>query len=185
MTGAAAMSDPATIRKIVDRNIQILAHKPSRGLLTRTTRARLAGGLRCEIEEDGWRLAADMPAKVGGEDTAPTPGTLGRGALASCLTIGIATWAVRMGVPISSLEVAVEADFDARGELGLSNGSGEDVPAGYSAVRYAIAIESPADEGAVNAVLDRVERHSPYLEVFGRPVALSRTVRLNGRELDG
>src|SRR3954465_3035842 len=96
------MTDQCTVRRIVERNIELLALKPSRGHLTCTTRARLADGLRCEIEEGPGRLAADLPAKVGGEETAPTPGVLGRAALAGCLTIGIAPWAARPGVPLGS-----------------------------------------------------------------------------------
>jgi uncharacterized OsmC-like protein len=99
------MADQGTIRAIVERTIELLALKPTRGQLTRATRARLASGLRCEIEEGPWKFAADMPAKAGGDDTAPTPGALGRGALASCLTMGIAIWAARLGVPIEALEV--------------------------------------------------------------------------------
>jgi len=142
------------------------------------TRARLANGLRCEIEEGPWRLAADLPAKVGGEGTAPTPGVLGRAALASCLAIGVAAWAARLGVAIGSLEVEVQADFDARGELGMGNG----IPAGYSEVRYAISIESGAPRHELDRLLDLAERHSPYLDVFGRAVPLKRVRHLNGEE---
>src|SRR5512132_2992391 len=126
--GSTGMSNRLTIQAAAERSIQLLALKPSRGLITCATKARLADGLRCEIEEGSWKLAADMPAKLGGGETAPTPGVLGRAALASCLVIGIATWAARQGVPIDALEVEVEADFDARGELGIGNG----VPPGYT-----------------------------------------------------
>jgi uncharacterized OsmC-like protein len=171
------MADPAAIRAIAERNMELLARKPTRGHLTCATRARLVDGLRCEIEEGPWRLAADMPAKVGGDETAPTPGVLGRGALAGCLTIGIAAWAARLGVPLDALEVEVQADFDARGELGMG-----DVPAGYTAVRYRVSIESPASRERLDELLSVAERHSPYLDVFGRPMALSRSVRRNGAE---
>jgi uncharacterized OsmC-like protein len=120
------MASQAAIRKIAERNIQLLALKPSKGHLTCTTRARLADGLRCEIEEGPWKLAADMPAKAGGEESAPTPGVLGRAALASCIVMGIAAWAARLGVPIDALEVEVQADFNVRGELGV----GEGIPPG-------------------------------------------------------
>lgn len=171
------MQDQATIRAIVERNIQVLAHRPSRGHLTCATRARLVDGLRCEIEEGPWRLAADMPAKAGGTDSAPTPGMLGRGALASCLAIGVATWAARLGVPLDSLDVEVEADFDARGELGFEN-----IHPGYGEVRYRVRIESPANEGELGKVLAMAERHSPYLDVFGRALTLRRVPHLNGKE---
>jgi uncharacterized OsmC-like protein len=114
------MADPTKISEIAERNAKMLALKPTRGHLTGVTKARSVDGLRCEIEEGPWKLAADMPVKAGGDETAPTPGMLGRGALASCLVIGISTWAARLGVPIEALEVEVQGDFDARGELGVS-----------------------------------------------------------------
>jgi uncharacterized OsmC-like protein len=172
------MSDPSTIRAIAERHVQLLAMMPSRGHLTCATRARLVDGLRCEIEEGPWKFSADMPAKVGGGETAPTPGVLGRGALASCLTIGIAVWAARLGVRIDALEVEVQADFDARGELGVGNG----VPPGYTQVRYVVSIESPAPQHELDELLSMAERHSPYLDVFGRAMAMSRILRLNGAE---
>jgi uncharacterized OsmC-like protein len=172
------MAEQSTIREIAERNIQLLALKPSRGHLTCATRARLVDGLRCEIEEGPWRLAADMPAKVGGDETAPTPGVLGRAALASCLAIGIASWAARLGVPIDAVDVEVQADFDARGELGMGTGA---LP-GYTEVRYAIAIESPASRHLLDEVLDLAERHSPYLDVFGRAIPLRRVPHLSAVE---
>jgi uncharacterized OsmC-like protein len=172
------MSNRLTIQAAAERSIQLLALKPSRGLITCATKARLVDGLRCEIEEGPWKLAADMPAKVGGTETAPTPGVLGRAALASCLVIGIASWAARQGVPIDAVEVEVEADFNARGELGVGNG----VPPGYTEVRYAVSIQSPAPKQALDGVVDLAERHSPYLDIFGRAIALRRVRHPNDRE---
>lgn len=172
------MTDQATIRQIAERNIQLLAMRPARGLLSCTARAHLRDGLSCEIAEGPWRLMADMPAKVGGDETAPTPGVLGRAALASCLVIGIARWSARLGIPIDGLEVAVHADFDARGELGADDG----VRPGYSQVRYEIALDSPAPRERLVELLDLAERHSPYLDIFGSPMVLSGSRRLNGRE---
>ncbi|MGH6917038.1 MAG: OsmC family protein [Geminicoccaceae bacterium] len=171
------MADQGTIRAIVERNIELLALKPARAHLTRATKARLVDGLRCEIEEGPWKFAADLPAKVGGDDTAPTPGALGRGALASCLTIGIAIWAARLGVPIDAVEVEVQADFNARAELGM-----DPVPPGYSEVRYLVSIDSPASRPELDELLALAERHSPYLDVFGRAMALRRVLHVNGVE---
>ncbi len=173
------MADQTTIRQIAERHVQLLTARPARGLLSCTARARLRDGLRCEIEEGPWRLAADMPAKVGGDETAPTPGVLGRAALASCLVIGITAWAARLGIPVDALEVAVHADFDARGELGAAEG----VRAGYMEVRYEIAIDSPAPRERLVAMLELAERHSPYLDVFGHPTAMSGSRRINGQEV--
>ncbi len=172
------MTDPSTIRAMAERSIQLLTMKPSRGHLTCITRARLVDGLRCEIEEGPWRLAADMPAKVGGDETAPNPGVLGRAALASCLAIGIASWAARLGVPIDALEVEVQADFDARGELGMGDG----IQPGYTEIRYAVAIASAAPQHLLDEVLELAERYSPYLDNFGRALTLLRVPHLAGVE---
>jgi uncharacterized OsmC-like protein len=161
--------DQARIREIAERNIRLLQAKPTKGHLTCATRARLAEGLRCEIEEGPWKLTADLPRKAGGEDSAPTPGMLGRGALASCLVIGVATWCARLHVPVDSIEVEVEADFDARGELGMG-----EVRPGYKEVRYAVSVESSAAGHLVDEAIELAERSSPYLHVFGMPIPLRR-----------
>lgn len=172
------MANPTQIKEIAERNAEMLTLKPARGHLTGITTARLADGLRCEIAEGPWKLTADMPVKAGGEETAPTPGMLGRGALASCLVIGISMWAARLGVPIDALEVEVEGDFDARGELGVG-----DVSPGYQEVRYLISLDSPAPQQAIAELIETAERHSPYVDVFSRSQSMKRTLRLNGGEV--
>lgn len=170
------MSDQQAIKRIFERHVELLTHRPARGLLTFATTARLVDGLRCEIEDGAWRLAADMPAKVGGTDTAPSPGALGRGALASCLVIGLSRWAARLGVPLDELEVEVEADLDARGELGMSR----EIRPGYGEVRYKISIRSSASRERVDELMATAERYSPYLDIFGRAVALRGIRQVNG-----
>ena len=170
--------DRLAIREIAERHVRLLSARPERGRLSCATRARLVDGLRCEIEEGPWKFAADMPAKVGGSGTAPNPGVLGRGALAGCLTIGIAAWAARLRVPLDGLEVEVAADFDARGELGMG-----DVRPGYREVRYTVSIDSPAPRHEVERLLAMAERHSPYLDIFGRAIALKRALHVNGKEV--
>jgi len=172
------MANPTQIKEIAERNAEMLTLKPARGYLTGITTARLADGLRCVIAEGPWKLTADMPVKAGGEETAPTPGMLGRGALASCLVIGISMWAARLGVPIDALEIEVEGDFDARGELGVG-----DVSPGYQEVRYLISLDSPAPQQAIAELIETAERHSPYVDVFSRSQSMKRTLRLNGGEV--
>lgn len=173
------MTSPQTIRGITERNVKFLAMKPGRGHLTGVTRARIEDGLRCVIEDGPWTLAADMPVKVGGEETAPTPGALGRGALASCVAITIAAWAARWEIPLEAVQVEIQAEFDARGELGMD----DSIPPGYEEVRYVISIESPASEEVIAELIATAERYSPYVDVFARGQTMKRIVRLNGEEV--
>ena len=173
------MVDDTSIRDTAERNVRTLGRKPARGHLTGVTTARIADGLRCEIEEGPWKLATDMPPAAGGAGTAPTPGVLGRGALASCLAVGVRTWAARLGIPVQSIEVEVQGDFDARGELGMD----DDIRPGYADVRYVVSIESRAAESDVRRLLDAAERYSPYYDVFSRATPVRRHARLNGAEI--
>jgi len=171
------VADPRTIKQIFERNVELLTHKPARGFLTFATTARLVDGLRCEIEDGAWRLAADMPANIGGNNTAPSPGVLGRGALASCLVIGLSRWAARLGVPLDALEVEVEADLDARGELGMS----AEIRPGYGEVRYTISLRSPAPRELVKDLIATATSYSPYLDIFGHAVVLRGIHHLDGQ----
>ena len=113
------MTEPADIRTAIERNVKAVTLRPSVGQGTAVTRVRLGESLSCEITEGPWTLSAGMTGKYGGDGSAPNPGVLGRAAFGSCLAIGYAMWAARLGVSITSLEIDVQADYDVRGELGV------------------------------------------------------------------
>jgi uncharacterized OsmC-like protein len=105
-----------------------------------------------------------MGPAAGGAGAGPSPGVLGRGALGSCLALGYAMWAARLGVVLDSVEVEVQADYDSRGELGVA----DDVAPGYSQVRYHVTIASRAPEEDVRRVVETADKYSPYRDVFAR-----------------
>ena len=156
-----------------DRNARALEKRPSLGRNTARSVARISDGLTCEIEEGDWRLTADMPPQAGGAAAGPTPGVLGRAALGSCLAIGYVLYAAKAGLPLASVEVVVEADFDDGVVFDVS----DSVP-GYLDVRYAVTVHSDAPEADILRVLDEADAHSPYRDVFGRAQRMSRTTRV-------
>lgn len=82
--------------------------------------ARLVDGLRCEITGPyAEKVTTGMPPAIGGAGSAPSPGWLFRGALASCTATVIAMRAAKLGVALKVLEVTLETDCDHRGMLGL------------------------------------------------------------------
>jgi uncharacterized OsmC-like protein len=162
------------LRTLLERNAQAVSLKPSIGQFTGRTTVRLKPGLACEVTDGEWTLTAGVGAKNGGNNAGPNPGVLGRGALGSCLAISYAMWATRLGVELESLEVEIEADYDTRGELGVS----DDVPPGYSQVRYIVTVSSPASEADVRRVLDTTDKYCPYLDVFARAIDVRREVRI-------
>lgn len=168
------MDGDEKIRAALERNAKAVSLRPSVGQGTAKTKVRLKPGLECEVEEGNWKLTVGMSEKSGGTNAGANPGIFGRGALGSCLAIGYGMWAARLGVPITSLEVEVQADYDSRGELGIA----DDVPPGYSQVRYTVTVESPASEEDVMRVLDTADKYSSYRDVYARAHDVRREVRL-------
>ena len=156
------------VREAFERKAKAVALRPAVGKKTARTTARLKPGLECRVEEGAWTLTAGMSENNGGNNAGPSPGFFGRGALGSCLAIGIGMWAARMGVRIDDLTINVEADYDSRGELGVS----DDVPPGYTEVRCTISVVSSAPEADVRRVIEQAEKYSPYKDVFSRATPL-------------
>lgn len=166
------------VKAALERNVAAVSRRPSVGQGTAVTRVRLGDNLRCEVEDGPWTLAVGMTDKYGGDDSAPNPGVLGRAALGSCLAIGYSMWAARLDVPITSLEVEIQADYDVRGELGVR----DDVRPGYSEMRYIVTVQSEASEEEVMRVLDTAEHHSSWLDDIANPVPVTREIRLRTPE---
>lgn len=162
------------VREALERNARAVALRPSVGQGTASTRVTLQPGLACEVVEGPWRFTVGMTEKYGGTNAGPNPGIYGRAAVGSCLAIGYAMWAARLGVPIDALNVEIQADYDTRGELAVD----DDVRPGYTAMRYIVTVESRASEEEILRVLDTADRYSSWRDDMLNPVPLEREVRL-------
>jgi uncharacterized OsmC-like protein len=165
------------IRATFERNARALELRPGLGRGTAVTHVTVRDGLACEVREGPWTFVTDMSPKSGGAGAGPNPGILGRAALGGCLAIGYVMWAAKRGVPITSLEVAVETDYDSRGLYGVAG-----VDPGYSAIRYIVDVRSPAPEPEIMRVLDEADAHSDFLHVFRHPQEVTREVRVTTEE---
>ncbi len=167
------MTPQEKIKEAVGRSTKALSIKPSLGLGTGISKAKIINGLTCEITEGKHKLFADMPESAGGNATAPTPGVYGRAAFCSCLAISYMMKASAMNIKIDSLEVEVQADYDDGALFGTSSAS-----PGYQEVRYTVTIESDAAEPEILQMLDIADKQSPYLDVFARQQKCVRTVQI-------
>jgi len=158
------MTDTRSIKRALERNTKAISLRPAVGLGTSITRATVTNGCTCEITDGPWKFISDLPESEGGTNQGPTPGVLGRGALVSCLAMGIVIRAAEMEIPLDSVAVEVHADWDARGYLGL----GEGVPPGYTQLRVIVDIISSASEERVRELVAIAERLSPYVDTFRR-----------------
>lgn len=161
------MSTLQRLRDAFDRMEHVFNKRPAMALATNVARARVIEGVHCEATEDTWHFALDLPGDSGGTDAGPTPGVLGRAALASCLAMGYSVQLARLGIEPRSIEVEVQADSDHRGMLGLT-----DHP-GYTALRHTLYLDCDAPAESVQPAIERAQRLSPYLCMFkaGQPVS--------------
>src|SRR3970282_842735 len=109
------MAGAKDIKTIQERNMKALKLRPSVGQGTATTTVRVRTGVTLDIEDGGWTLVADEMPGDGGAGLGPDPGVLVRAGLGSCLAMGYVQWAALLDIPLDSVEVVVEADYDAGG----------------------------------------------------------------------
>src|ERR1700682_6033936 len=112
-------------------------------LRVRSGQADLSDPLHCvampvSTPDISWRSGAH-PA-VGGTGDVPCSGDLLLGALAACQETTIRMVAANMGLELSSLEVEIEADWDARGTLAMG-----DYRIGLTAIRCTTRVTVPQD----------------------------------------
>ncbi len=160
------------IKRAFERKVRALTARPFIATGTAKTCVTLDRNLRCLVSDGDWDMVVDMHTNYAGDNTGPNPGVLVRGAFASCLAVGYAMWAARLGVVLDSLEVTVEADYDARGEFAVD----ESVDPGYQAVRYTVRVESESTDTEVMQVLDTADRYSSIRDLYARSIPIERSV---------
>jgi uncharacterized OsmC-like protein len=173
------MRDPKKIERLktaLERNLKALELRPTVGRGTAVTTVRIRDACTAEIEDGGRKMIADESVKDGGNGEGPDPGVYGRAALGTCLAIGYAQWAAKFGVALDSIEVEVQADYDAVTMFGLDDSR----PPGWSAMRYVVRIASSAPEADVQRVIDYADAHSPLLDDFARPLSVTRELYIAG-----
>lgn len=158
------MSTREEIRDTLDRVSRTVLQKPSFGQRVYSNVAVIESGLSCRMHEKNSVLAADLPRAMGGEDSGPSPSTLFRAAISSCVAMGIKMWAARRDVEIDRVEVCIETDSDARGQLGVADA----VAPGFGDIRMQIRIESCADADLLREVVQTSLRYSPMIDVLRR-----------------
>jgi uncharacterized OsmC-like protein len=141
---------------------------------TATTKVSIRSGVTCDIEDGGWKLIADESVGDGGAGLGPDPGVFGRAALGACLAMGYVQWAAVLEVPIDSLEVVVEADYNAAAMFAVD----DTAPPGWGAIRYTVDISSPAPEERVRELIEHADRYSPLLHDFAKPVPVTRELHI-------
>ena len=173
------MSDTQSIKQALDRATRTVTLRPERGQRVYRNVAIVSEGTLCQVEEAGRTLTLDVGKAVGGSDAGPTPSMVLRSAMSGCVAIGLKQWAARRDVPIDHVEVVLETDVDARGQLGLC---GKAAP-GFEGIRLTIAVTSPASLEAIEEVVAMSLKYSPLMDVFANPQVVEHQVSVNAPDI--
>ncbi|EHD21158.1 MULTISPECIES: OsmC family protein [Brenneria] len=141
---------------------------------TITARATAEGrsGIR-HIRIREHHIISDSPPDFAGYNLGPASPEIFIGSLSSCLTHIFLIHAADRQIPLSRLEVEVQADVDLRaGKEGY-----EDIPFYPFNLRYTVEIDSSADEAEITALHQAVETWCPVLNLIKRPQPLEGTIR--------
>ena len=174
------MKSPSEIKVALDRAANMLEAKPAIGQRAYSSVATVASGLACAVTEKEWTFASDIPEAMGGENGAPSPSTLFRAAVASCVAMGIKMWAARKQVAIERVEVCFRTDVDARGQFGVCN----DVAAGFEQANLSIRVVSVAAEGDVRAAIAASLRYSPMIDALKGGFPIKTDIEINQTIVD-
>jgi len=166
------MSDLPTIKQALERAVKTVALRPERGQRAYSNTATIDSGLLCHVEEADRSLTLDMPKALGGADAGPNPSMILRSAMSGCVAIGVKQFAARRDVPVDRIEVTVETDLDARGQLGVS----EDITPGFGRTRLHIVVTSSSPAQVIQDIVEEAVKYSPLVDVFGRPQPLEHRI---------
>jgi uncharacterized OsmC-like protein len=148
----------------IHRAEKVLRRRPETGLLNDVVAtARWQSGTRVvSAHANGFHVATDMPAEVGGSGDHVTPSWLFRASLASCAATSIAMSAAARGIELKSLEVHATSRSDNRGLLGMTDSEGTPVYAGPSDLRLLVRITADGvSHGRLQALVEEGCRCSP------------------------
>ena len=168
-------SRPRSVDQRIERALSRLEdtarHRPGFGRWTATSTSTLMDGLQCLNQEGDHRIWTDLPPALGGEATAPTPSTLFRAALGSCLAMGYRLRAARHGMTVDTVRVEVETDAAVAGMLNPDS----DFPPGFIEIRYRVEIDGPTPT-RIERLVDDCDRLSPVLDAVTRANRVIRVV---------
>ena len=141
------------------------------GTLSETTIDTFSGAGGEHVHKTTFRLSADHPAVLVGEDRAPLPIEFLLHALASCITGGIANIAAARGVTLTAVESHIEGDINLLGIFGMST----DVRNGYQGIRASFSIRGDAPPEKLQQIVEQSRARSAVFDVLtnGVPVSMS------------
>ncbi|MEM9551040.1 MAG: OsmC family protein [Pseudomonadota bacterium] len=117
-------------------------------------------------------IDADHPPQFSASDEGATPVEILLGALASCLSAGVASVAQNRGVQLKSVKATVEGDMDMYGIMGID----PDVRNGFQAIRVIFDVDADASADEIAGIVAQSQKRSAVFDIFTNPSSVVVTV---------
>ena len=117
-------------------------------------------------------IESDHPEVFASEDNGATPPEIVLGALASCLTAGVATVATNRGIQLRSVTAIVQGDMDLQGILGIE----ADVRNGFNHIDVQYEIDADASRADIEAIVAQSQKRSAVFDIVTNPTTVQVTV---------
>ena len=165
------------IRSSMEKTIGYLKANPEKTKIKgKAATAVLESGLKVRTTgPKDQMIISDMPPTMGGGESAPTPGWFMQAALAACYASGIAMKAAQESIELSTLEVSIDAESDARGFFGFD----ETIEAGPVNVKTSVLIGAKGvEEEKLRDLVNQVNKYSWVGNAVRRSVPIKTEVEI-------
>jgi len=171
----------ATVKKAVDSLADAITSNPKTARLRYKAEVVWDGDVHCTSTVRNLPpVPVDEPEAFGGCDAAQSPGDLILTALGTCQGIMYAALASAMEIELTSLKIKLSGNLDLHGLFGMGKDQG--IPPGFQDISFESIIESPASEEDIKALVDAVEAQCPILDTLVRPIPVSGSATINGKQ---
>lgn len=162
--------------------VEDVQQDPSKAMVAFRVKTRWTGQTRSESLVEGYeiggtridrrfKIVADEPSELLGQNSAPNPQELLMTALNACMMVGYVANAAIQGIELESVEIETQGELDLRGFLGID----DNVAPGYRQLDYTVRIGGPGTAEQFEAIHQAVMKTSPNFFNLNQPI------RMNGR----
>jgi len=147
---------------------------PEAAIITLRAEGRVGEDVTCSVETGRALVEAGLHPSAGGSGLSACSGDMLLQALVACAGVTLSAVATSMGVPIDDARAVAEGELDARGTLGVA----KDAPVGFKSIRLRWEIDSDAEPGTLDKLLELTERYCVVYQTLtgGVPVSMSLEV---------
>lgn len=122
-----------------------------------------------------FKIVADEPSELMGQNSAPNPQELLMTALNACMMVGYVANAALQGIELEAIEIDTSGELDLRGFLGLD----DTIPPGYRQIDYTVRISGPGTPEQFEEIHQAVMKTSPNFFNLNQPIRMNGRLEIN------